>query len=123
MREFWLEYIAYSTLLVLKRVFHVFWRNEYQDKSGNLPHIHGLVALYKEDMDNPEFRDTIFDLQKCSVMDLCSSDKVKDWIEEGLVENLDDWHQMHINARDFLGHVCTPRCQIRVGDGEGKENF
>ena len=74
-------------------------------------------------MENDEFRERIFDLQKCSVMDLCPSMKVQQWIKEGLVKDLEDWKQMHIHARDFLGHTCSPRCQIRVGEGEGKENF
>ena len=39
------------------------------------------------------------------------------------MKDLEDWKQVHIHARDFLGHTCSPRCQICVGEGEGKENF
>ena len=56
-------------------------------------------------------------------MDLCLSYKVKQWIQEVLVKDLDNWDKVHMYARDFLGHICTPRCQICVGDGKGRENF
>ena len=75
--KIWLEYITYSLSSVLTRVFHAFWQDEYQDKYGNLPHIHGLCALYKEDRDDPLFKDVIMDLQKCSVLDLCLADEGK----------------------------------------------
>ena len=65
-------------------------------------HIHGLVAFYKEDMENSEFSEMIFALKKFSVMDLCPLYKVEDLIKKGLVEDLDDWYQVHIYARDFL---------------------
>jgi hypothetical protein len=29
-------------------VRHAFWRNEYQDDVGNLPHIYGMIALDKD---------------------------------------------------------------------------
>ena len=54
-RKLWLECITYSTSSILGRVTHSFFCDEYQEDSANLPHIHGLVALHKEDMDNEEF--------------------------------------------------------------------
>ena len=121
-RKLWLEYITYSTTSVLKRVRHAFWRDEYQEHMGNLPHIHGLIALYKEDMENKEFREMIFDLQKCSVLDLCSSIEMQELIDKGIFDGEGDFYPLLERAK-ILSHGCTQRCQRRIGPGEGPENF
>ena len=40
-QRYWLDYITNRT----KKVVHVFWRDEFQEKCGNLPHIYGVVAM------------------------------------------------------------------------------
>ena len=122
-RRFWLDYITYSTSSVLKRVFHAYWRDEYLEKCGNLPHVHGLVALFKEDMENPEFRDMIFDLQKCSVLDICTTKDVERFVEEGLIDRIDGLEKLKQDASLHLNHICNERCKVRKGDGDGPENY
>jgi hypothetical protein len=50
-----LRYLTFSKTSVFRRVKKSFWRDEYQDCSGNLCHIHGLVALDKENLSDKEF--------------------------------------------------------------------
>jgi hypothetical protein len=47
-RRIFLKYLTYSKTSVLRKVRHAFWRDEYQDDVGNLPHIHGMIALDKD---------------------------------------------------------------------------
>ena len=124
-RKLWLEYITYSTTSILKGTTHVFFRDEYQEKSGNLPHIHGLVALTKRDLENKEFLEFICELQKCAVCDLFSTDSedMEKYIEDGLFESPEDWTTLTASASEKLTHTCDERCLRRVGDGDGAENF
>lgn len=122
-RKRWLEYITHSTSSAIGKPFHVFWRDEYQDKCGNLPHIHGLAALYKEDMENEKFSAAIYDLQRCSVLDLCSASEAEKMIGNGILKDYDDWKKMNEQAHRHLSHICGVRCKVRVGAGEGEENF
>ena len=41
MRRYWLNYITHAT----KKVVHVFWKDEIEEKCGNLPPMHCVVAL------------------------------------------------------------------------------
>ena len=86
-RKLWLEYITYSTTSILCRVTNVFFRDEYQEESGNLAHIHGLVALYDEDMSNEEFRVFVSGLQKSAVCDLFPASEIERYKDEGLFDN------------------------------------
>ena len=51
-RKLWLEYTTFSTMCILYKVCDMFWQDKCQDKYRNLSHIHSLVVLVKEDMDN-----------------------------------------------------------------------
>ena len=72
-QRYWLDSITHSTKFILQKVAHVFWRDELQEKCGNLPHIHGLVALDKTYLNNPELMRLLFSLQKCGVLDMIST--------------------------------------------------
>jgi hypothetical protein len=58
-RRIFLKYLTYSKTLVLRKVRLAFWRDEYQDDVGNLPHIHGMIALYKDTMLDKEVIDFV----------------------------------------------------------------
>ncbi len=53
-RRIILKYLTYSKTLVLRKMRHALWRDEYQDNVGNLPHIHGMIALDKDTMSDKE---------------------------------------------------------------------
>jgi hypothetical protein len=54
--------MTFSNMSVFHRVKKSFWRDEYQDCSENLCHIHGLVALDKEDLSDEEFLEFVCNL-------------------------------------------------------------
>ncbi|KAL7538852.1 hypothetical protein ACHAXR_012264, partial [Thalassiosira sp. AJA248-18] len=99
------------------------WKDEYQEKSGNLPHIHGLVALLKEDLDDEEMKRFICSLQKCAVCDLFPTDEIEKYVEEGLFESEEDWSTLTALGAEILTHKCSDRCLRRVGEGDGPENY
>ena len=122
-RKLWLEYITFSTASILGKVAHVFFRDEYQEKSGNLSHIHGLVALDQGDMENEEFKEFIYNLQKCSVGDLFPADEIDKYIEDGLFKDENDWHTLTGLGGVMLPHRHTARCLRRVADNNTPEDF
>ena len=122
-KKLWLEYLSYGKSVAGERPQNVFWRDEYQESSGNVSHIHGLIGMRKEDMANEEFRKKVMDLQRNSVLDLISASEVGGMIERGLLDDVEDWHEVQSLASRVLRHTCNGRCKIRKGAGEGKENF
>jgi len=125
-KKYWLQYITRSLNSVLNRVAYVFWRDEYQELSGNVPHIHGLVGLCKEDMADPRVQEMIMDLQKNSVLDMFSPDPkdVKRFIDQGLFKSVDDIRPLSKLATELLSHgKCTHRCLMRVGPGDKPSDF
>lgn len=125
-RRYWLDYITHSTNSILQRVAHVFWRDEFQEKCGNLPHIHGLVALDKTDLDNPELMKLLFSLQKCGVMDMFSTkpEDLQKYEDLGFLNDGKDWHRYTEKAKEILAHSCASgRCMVKILDGDGPECF
>ena len=124
-RKIWLDYITHSTNSILHKVAHVFWRDKFQEKCGNLPHIHGLVALDKTDMENEELLELLFSLQECGVMDMFStkSEDMQNYIDLGLFKSETDWFMHTYLGQKILGHRCSPRCKVRISDGDGPECF
>ena len=119
-RKLILEFITYSTTFLLKRPIEVFFRDEYQEKSGNLCHIHGLIALCKDDLENEKFQELVCDLQKNAVCDLFDPADIEEYMNEGLFSDQDDWRTCEAKASEVLEHKCDQRCQIRV-DHKGTE--
>lgn len=126
-RKLWLEYLMFSTTSILakySKVSHAFFRDEYQEeRSGNLPHIHGLFALQKDDYAIQEVKEHIDSLQACGVCDLFPRSKLDSYIEQGLFVNEDDW-QTHVPQLQELGakilsHRCNQGCLRRVDNGNG----
>ena len=89
-RKLWLEHITFSTSSIIGKVSHVFFRDEFQPDRGNLSHIHGLVALTKEDVEKDKMRQFICDLQKCAACDMFPPSKIQEYIDQGLVRNKQD---------------------------------
>ena len=60
-----------------------------------MSHIHGLVALEKTDLDNPELMKLLFSLQKYGVMEMCSTkpEDMQRYKDLRLFNNKLDWHK------------------------------
>ena len=119
-RKLILQFITYSSTFLLKRAVEVFFRDEYQEKSGNLCHIHGLIALCRDDLENEEFQQLVCDLQKNAVCDLFDPADIEEYMNEGLFKDESDWKTCVSSASEVLEHKCDERCQIRIDD-KGKK--
>ena len=123
-RKLLLEFVIRSTSSILGRVVPAFFRDEFQEESGNLSHIHGLIGLHKGDMNDEEFKNFVCSLQRSAVCDLISSSEIKRYIDEGLLKDMKDYKAYNEQAACFLTHSCASgRCKSRVGDSGTPEDF
>ena len=74
-------------------------------------------------MEKEKFSAAIHYLQRCSELDMCSAAEVRVMIGDGILKDYEDWKKMNEQAHRNLGHICGVRCQVRVGAGDGPENF
>ena len=123
-RRLWLEFIIRSSKTKLKRVLHAFFRDEYQESSGNLSHVHGLVGLDHTDMNNKEFLQFVCSLQKNCVADIVTAEEVKEFINNGLFQKQNDWSLMKEEAEKILSHTRhSRRCLIRKGHSGTDDDY
>ena len=115
-RKYVLEFITYGTASYLEREIEVFFRDEYQEMSGNLAHIHGLMAFTKKDMEKEVFKKYLCDLQKNSIVDLLPPEEFNTYIRKGLVKDKYDWKTCTAAADEVLQHFCHDRCKMRIND-------
>ncbi len=83
-RRIFLKNLTYGKTLVLCKVRHAFWRDEYQDDVGNLPHIHGMIALDKDTMPDKEVINFVCGLIRSNVASLFSTRELDHYIELGI---------------------------------------
>ena len=113
-RKLWLQFIIYSSTTKLGRVLNAFFRDEYQECSGNLCHIHGLLGLLKGDMENEEFLKLVCELQANYVIDILPPSEIEDFISKGLIKDQNDWTTLQATATQVLTHNRhTKRCLVR----------
>ena len=123
-RKLLLEFIMTSSSTILGKVLPAFFRDEYQDDSGNLSHIHGLFGLLREDMDNSEFTEFVCSLQRSAVCDLITGDEIPSYIEQGLLKDVDDFKEFTDTAACVLNHSCASRrCLVRQGDSGTSNDY
>ena len=118
-RRIFLKYLTCSKTSVFRSVKDSFWRDEYQDDSGNLCHIHGLVALSKEDLSDKDFLTFVCDLQKCNLAEIFDTQNLQQYVELGVFRSIHDYEDKLKIATEVLPHRCSPRCKVRVAH-EGK---
>ena len=58
------------------------------------------------------------DLIRASVLEVVRSDEVNKLIDAGVFDSMNDYYGMLVDAANFLGLVCNPRCLARVGHNE-----
>jgi len=99
----YMEYINHSPEHPLGDVEHMWWRFEFQDAVGNLPHIHALLWLKDGTEDFTVTEDRI----RGSNVDLLSTEGILScWGEAMEVKDL---------AKKLLTHICSSRCQRPFG--------
>ena len=121
-RSLFIDYLIGSDESPYAPVDAVFVRDEFQDLMGNLPHIHMLLSLDLKNATDAQ-RTRIDDLIRADVGSIVRSDEVQHLIDAGIFKSDDDLIKLEKLSRQILPHRCSPRCLIRIGDGDGPENF
>jgi predicted GIY-YIG superfamily endonuclease len=116
-RKMLMEYIAKSPEMPLgAKVLSMFWRDEYQDEEGNLPHVHALITLDIDRNDRVAI-DHVRDLIRGFVRDIVRVQEIDGLVMEGLLRDNDDWFDAMEQAQMVLTHR-TRRNQKRTGTGD-----
>ena len=113
-RQILLNYIVKSPEKPLGTIEKFFARDEYQEKNGNLPHMHALFAL-RERYDTEEGRSYIHNLVRGFIGDLVREDEIPVLIEERILESVEDWAEMRLDGAMMLKHSHTQRCLRKTG--------
>ena len=121
--KLFVDNIHKSPLSPFKRVGGIFIRYEYQNDVGNLSHIH-LILQVKWNELNDEEKEFVKGLIRASNNEIVRPEEVEPLIEEGVFKTLEDWLDMQRDGEKFLPHICNERCQKRVssnGDSTKKQ--
>ena len=111
--EIFMTYIAKSKEHPLGAVENIWWRHEYQTAKANLSHIHALIRLAPT-----ETEDDIVDRIRGRIGDLIRPEEADRFIEDGVLQNMDDYFLTREVARKVLPHSCTQRCLERTGPAD-----
>ena len=111
--EIFMTYIAKSDEHPLGVVENIWWRHEYQTAKANLSHIHALIRLADSENEND-----ILDRIRGMLGDIIRPEEALQMIDEGVLENMNDYFETRDMARKVLPHFCTKRCLERTGTGE-----
>lgn len=121
-RKLLLDFIIQSARTILgRKTIDAFFRDEYQESTANVCHIHGLMSLCRDDLNHEEFKAFVCSLQRNAICDLILTDEIDKYIEDGLLRDVADWEKYVETASKVLPHHCDNRCKRRVdttGDDE-----
>jgi len=87
-RRIFLRHLTFNKTSVFCTVKKSFWSDEYQDCSGNLCHIHELVALDKEDLSDEEFLEFVCNLQKCNLAKIFEMNNLQKYVDLGVFSSV-----------------------------------
>ena len=110
-------------LTVLGTTTAIFARDEYQGKEGNISHSHLILAIDKRTM-NGNAEKYVQDLIRTSSFETIKTDEDIDrLLRSGLLESVNEIHDISARANIILRHVCDDRCKMRVNVGKGDKDF
>ena len=100
----------------------LFSRTEYQQTSDNFPHKHTILALKKDTLDS-RTNDQLNKLISTNVMEIIKHDQIEKLMEDSLLTCIEDINDIFQDGWRKLKHNCNKRCLIKIGDGDGSENY
>ncbi|CAB9521100.1 hypothetical protein SEMRO_1164_G248040.1 [Seminavis robusta] len=112
-----LRYILKSPEKPFGEVLKIFCRDEYQGDAGNLCHLHFLITLAAA-YNTPEGKISIESMIRGHIEEIVGLDEVDSFIDEGILDNWEDFERMKEQGRKFLMHTCSARCKRRTGPGQ-----
>ena len=117
-----INYIYSSPKSPYAPVEAIFARDEYQKDKGNLPHIHLILSVQMEKL-NDQQKKKLDNIIRASVCSIRTHEEIQELIDEGVFKSWDDIQEIHKIGAKILSHHCDARCLRRIGDGDGPENF
>ena len=115
--KIFIDYLRLSPTSPFRRTGSIFARNEYQKDAGNLSHIHLMIEVKWEELTTEE-REFVDKLIRTNHIDICPSDDVEQYLNEGIFKTEDEKNDLQEYAKKILRHNCSSRCQERTGDNE-----
>jgi len=113
--EIFMDYLVYSPEMPCGKITKYWWRYEFQDTKGNLPHIHCL--LWTDDDNEDVIRNRI----RCSLADLLRDDDIEHMLDLGIMLSEHDVYMVRRKGEEILAHNCSKagyRCMRRTGTGD-----
>ena len=68
-------------------------------------------------------REKIQGLIRASIADIVRIDEMEDFINDNILKSWEDVYDVRKLGQKKLSHKCSQRCQMRIGPGDGSENF
>jgi hypothetical protein len=110
-------------ITILGVVSAIFGRDEYQKMVGNLCHNHLILAITKSTM-NHYAEEYLSKFLRTLVLKIIKADiDLSRLLENGLLKSKEEISKVTERADLILKHKCDNRCKMRVGPGDGEENF
>ena len=118
----WLQYIINSPEQPLGPIDWAWIRKEFQDKTGNVSHVHALIKTFI-DVSTNDGKMQVMDKIRGAISDLIRYDEENRLIELGIVKSKECLIDILQNAIKYLTHKCGPRCMIIKKDEHGNDVF
>lgn len=109
--DLWMQYIVKSPEEPLHAIEWGWWRAEYQDKNGNPFHLHSLLRT-KLDINTASGLEAVLSKVRGSLTDLFRYNEYRKFKRTGAIESYDVLTSLLKQAKRYLTHSCTQRCQI-----------
>jgi hypothetical protein len=123
--DIWMNYIIHSPDRPLGLIDWAWIRKEFQDKTGNVSHIHSILKT-SYDTSTEDGRNQILDKIRGALPDLIRQAEIQDLVNDGIISSAEPVQcliELLDQAVKFLTHRCGPRCQVVKKYDDGKDEL
>ena len=121
-RKLLINYLYDSPSSPYEPVEIIFSRDEYQGEVGNLSHIHMMISMNMDEL-NEHQQGKIDDLIRASIVDIVRVDEVSDLIDEGIFKSFHELEDLIERSEEILPHHFSPRCLRCVSAENRPDSF